>query len=126
MLCYISGACTRALLKPILKLTGKSLEARIATYKDKLEKLEKAATGVMGKIKELEGKVDDTIGFLERELVIIDKWAVDADVVKGTLSTFSVEQLKRVAAFQEIFVTNVDDLEASAKAFLDQDAEIVF
>ena len=105
-------------------VTATGVEASIVDYKGELGKLRTATNGVLGQIKDLEGTMDDSIKFLEQELVILQRWEVAADNVKGKMALFSVEELKRIAAFQKVFVTSLDDLGASAQEFLDQGAEI--
>ena len=102
------------------------VESTIAEYKGELAQLETAVNGVLGQIKDVEGTVDDYIKFLEEELARTElrDWEVAADNVKAKLALFSVEELQRVAAYQKIFVKNLDDLSASAQAYLDQGAEI--
>ena len=121
---FISGLCSTIVTSATWTTSVIGVEAAIAEYKGELAQLETAANGVLGQIKGLEGTVDDSIKFLEEELVILQKWEVAASNVKGKMALFSVEELQRVAAFQKIFVKNLDDLNASAQAFLDQGAQI--
>jgi len=100
------------------------VETAIAEYKGELEKLETATTGVLGQIRSLEGTVTKSIKFLEQELIILQTWEVSASTVKKHIASFSVEDLKRVAAFQKIFEKGLDSLAASAQSFLSQGAQI--
>merc|ERR1712012_374901 len=96
----------------------------VAEYKSELEKLETATTGVLGQIRSLEETVTKSIKFLEEELIILQTWDVSASTMKKHIASFSVEDLKRVAAFQKIFEKAIDSLAASAQSFLNQGEQI--
>jgi len=100
------------------------VETAIAEYKGELEKLETATTGVLGQIRRLEETVTKSIKFLEEELIILQTWDVSASTMKKHIASFSVEDLKRVAAFQKIFEKGLDSLAGSAQSFLNQGAQI--
>ena len=123
---FISGLCSAIVTTSTWTGSIAGVEASIADYTDELAQLETAVNGVLSQIKDVEGTVDDYIKFLEEELARTDlrDWEVAADNVKAKLALFSVEELQRVAAYQKIFVKNLDELNASAQAFLDQGAEI--
>lgn len=114
------GFCSATITPGTWVASVAGVEAEIAKYKGELAKLETLTNGVLGQIKDLEATVDGAIKFLEQELIILQKWEVAADNVKTYITLFSVDDLKRVAAFQMIFVKNLDDLSVSAQAFLDQ------
>jgi len=118
------GLCSAIVTTSVWGGSFVGVEASIENYKSELAKLETVTSGVLGQIIVLEETVTESIQFLEQELVILQSWEVAADSVKAKMALFSVDDLKRVAAFQKIFVKNLDDLGASAQAFLDQGAQI--
>ena len=121
---YVLGFCSGVVSTSTWLGSIASVEATIAEYKGELAKLETATTGVLGQIYDLEGTVTESIKFLEQELIVLQKWEVNASTVKRNIASFSVEDLKRFAAFHKIFAKGLDELAASAQSFLDQGAQI--
>ena len=120
----VLGICSGVVTTSTWTGSVAGVETAIAEYKGELEKLETATTGVLGQIRSLEGTVTKSIKFLEQELIILQTWEVSASTVKKHIASFSVEDLKRVAAFQKIFEKGLDSLAGSAQSFLNQGAQI--
>ena len=93
------------------------MEAAIAAYDSQLEDVQKAGDEINLRIKELESSMMEAIDFLETEVTIIILWQEDVESVQDTISQFNAQQL---SVLKNIFIEDIDDLQASAQAFLDR------
>ena len=59
----------------------------------------------------------ETIEFLETEVTVIIEWQEDVENVQDTVSQFNAQELSYL---KNIFIEGIDDLQASAQAFLDR------
>ena len=93
------------------------VEGAIAAYNAQLGKVEKAGDEINERMNSLDQSMKETIGFLEAEVTIIIEWQEDVEGVQDTVSQFDAETL---SFLKEVFVVGIDDLQASAQAFLDR------
>ena len=93
------------------------MEAAIAAYDSQLEDVQKAGDEINLRIKELESSMKEAINFLEEEVTIIIVWQEDVESVQDTVSQFNAQEL---SVLKNIFIEDIDDLQASAQAFLDR------
>jgi len=93
------------------------VEAAIAAYDSQLGDVQKAGDEINLRIKELESSMKEAINFLETEVTIIIVWQEDVESVQDTVSQFNAQEL---SVLKNIFIEDIDDLQASAQAFLDR------
>ena len=118
----ISGICS-AIYNAIAWPTAiTAVEVSLNEKMNALENLKDIAQSILQKTNGLSGNMDETINFLEHELGIIQDWRSEVDNVKRHIDTFPLEEIPLV---KDIFVTDMDGLQAAAQRFLDQ-PEVVF
>merc|ERR1712008_127225 len=93
------------------------VEAAIAKYDAQLGDVQKAGDEINLRIKELEFSMKEAIDFLETEVTIIIVWQEDVESVQDTISQFNAQEL---SVLKNVFIEDIDDLQASAQAFLDR------
>ena len=93
------------------------MEGAIAAYTSQLKKVELAGDEINLRMTGLDTSMKETIAFLETEVKIIIEWQEDVENVQDTVSQFNAQQLSEL---KEVFIDGIDDLQASAQAFLDR------
>ena len=93
------------------------VEGAIAAYTSQLEKVKLAGDEINLRMTGLDTSMKETIAFLETEVKIIIEWQEDVENVQDTVSQFNAQQLSEL---KEVFIDGIDDLQASAQAFLDR------
>lgn len=93
------------------------VEGAIAAYNAQLEKVREAGDQINSRMQSLDTSMKETIGFLEAEVTIIIEWQEDAESVQDTVSQFDAQTL---SVLKNVFIEGINDLQASAQAFLDR------
>ena len=65
----------------------------------------------------------DAKAILIEEIELLTDWEVAAEDVNNNIDAFSIEELKAIAAFQKIFVADLDALKTTAEEFFLQQDE---
>ena len=93
------------------------MEGAIAAYTSQLKNVKLAGDEINLRMTGLDTSMKETIAFLETEVKIIIEWQEDVENVQDTVSQFNAQQLSEL---KEVFIDGIDDLQASAQAFLDR------
>ena len=93
------------------------MEGAIAAYTSQLKKVQLAGDEINLRMTGLDTSMKETITFLETEVKIIIEWQEDVENVQDTVSQFNAQQL---SVLKDVFIDGIDDLQASAQAFLDR------
>jgi len=93
------------------------VEAAIAEYSTQLETTKQVGGRVLGIMSTMSDKVGDTLHFLEEELNLINAWQSDVHSLKESIDDIPLEL---VVSLSDVFIIGLDDLKASAQAFLDR------
>jgi len=102
--------------------TVAAVELSLNERMNAIENLKWVAQSILQTTNGLSGNMDESINFLEKELGIIQRWRSEVNNVKRHIDTFPLEEIPLV---KDIFVTDMDGLQAAAQRFLDQ-PEAVF
>jgi len=112
-----SGLCT-AIYNPIAwPAAVGGVEKAIAVYYDQLERTKGVGNRIINITGKMSGEVGHTMKFLEEELVLINAWQIDVESLKDNIDDIPLE---KVAILADVFIIGIDDLQASAQAFLDR------
>lgn len=98
--------------------TAGTLEAKIKEYTIALEGLIRIGDRVKGNINEFNTEMNGAKAILIEEIKLITDWEVAAEEVNNNIDSFSIEDLKAIAVFQEIFVGDLDVLKKTAEDYL--------
>jgi hypothetical protein len=93
------------------------VEGAIAAYTAQLKKVESAGDEINLRMTGLDTSMKETIHFLETEVKIIIEWQEDVENVQDTVSQCNAQELSEL---KNVFIEGIDDLQASAQAFLDR------
>ena len=93
------------------------MEGAIAAYNKQLKKVKLAGDEIHLRMTGLDTSMKETIEFLETEVTVIIEWQEDVENVQDTVSQFNAQELSYL---KNIFIEGIDDLQASAQAFLDR------
>jgi len=93
------------------------VEGAIAAYNKQLKKVKLAGDEIHLRMTGLDTSMKETIEFLETEVTVIIEWQEDVENVQDTVSQFNAQELSYL---KNIFIEGIDDLQASAQAFLDR------
>jgi len=93
------------------------VEGAIAAYTSQLKNVKLAGDEINLRMTGLDTSMKETIAFLETEVKIIIEWQEDVENVQDTVSQFNAQQLSEL---KDVFIDGIDDLQASAQAFLDR------
>ena len=93
------------------------LKTAIAAKTSQLKLVEKAGDEIKLKMQGCKDAMKETIDFLKTEMTIIVKCQEEVENVQDTVSQFNAQEL---IVLKEVFIEGIDDLQASAQAFLDQ------
>lgn len=93
------------------------VEAAIDAYYGQLERTKGVGRRIINITGKMSGEVGHTMKFLEEELVLINAWQIDVESLKDNIDDIPLE---KVAILADVFIIGIDDLQASAQAFLDR------
>lgn len=93
------------------------MEGSINAYYSQLQQVEKAGDEIGLRMQGLDTSMKETIAFLEKEVIIIIEWQEEVEGVQDTVSQFNAQEL---SVLKNVFIEGIDDLQASAQAFLDR------
>ena len=94
-----------------------SVELKIQQFETELNNLERLVTSSFKALEYLEKKTEREIVVMRKELNLVIKWESAAGNVENSMKDYTVEEMKQVLAFQNIFANSIKELKASAKAF---------
>jgi len=118
----ISGICSLIYNAVTWPATVAEVETSLNERMNAIKNLKGVAQSILQTTNGLSGNMDESINFLEKELGIIQRWRSEVNNVKRHIDTFPLEEIPLV---KDIFVTDMDGLQAAAQRFLDQ-PEAVF
>lgn len=113
------GICSAVGSTTVWGATLATLEIKIAEYTAALEALEKVANRAKENIVKFNAEMDSAKEVLTEEIQIIEKWEAAAEKVQNNIDSFSVEDLKAFAVFQQIFVDVIEVLQKTAEDYLE-------
>ena len=88
--------------------------------------MERLVTSSFEALESLENKTEQAIVVMQKELNLVIQWESATKNVENTMNDFTVEEMKQVLAFQNIFATSIEGLKNSAQAFYDNTAKETF
>ena len=94
-----------------------SVELKIQQFETELNNLERLVTSSFKALEYLEKKTERAIVAMRKELNLVMKWEGAAGNVENSMKNYTVEEMKQVLAFQNIFANSIKELKASAKAY---------
>ena len=113
----LSGFCS-GIVSSTTWVTGlTSVELKIQQFETELNNLERLVTSSFKALEYLEKKTEREIVVMRKELNLVIKWESAAGNVENSMKDYTVEEMKQVLAFQNIFANSIKELKASAKAF---------
>jgi len=112
------GLCSTVGGVSVWTATVGTLESKIEEYTIALEGLIRIGDRVKGNINEFDTEMNNAKAILIEEIKLITDWEVAAEEVNNNIDSFSIEDLKAIAVFQEIFVGDLDFLKKTAEDYL--------
>ena len=114
----IAGLCSTVGGVSVWTATVGTLESKIEEYTIALEGLIRIGDRVKGNINEFDTEMNNAKAILIEEIKLITDWEVAAEEVNNNIDSFSIEDLKAIAVFQEIFVGDLNFLKKTAEDYL--------
>ena len=114
----IAGICSTVGGAAAWGTTAAIVESKIEEYTLALQALEDIGDRVKLNINDFNTEMNDAKAILIEEIRLITDWEVAAENVNNNIDSFSIEDLKAVAVFQEIFVDDVNSLKKTAEDYL--------
>ena len=122
----MSGLCSGIVSSTTWATGIVTVEALIAKFETELNILERLVTSSVEALESLENQTEQAIGVMKRELTLVIQWESATINVENTLNDYTVEQMKKILAYQNTFKTSIEVLQTSAQAFFDNAAKETF
>ena len=119
ILIALAGICSTVGNAAVWGASAGTLEAKIAEYTAALKALEKVGDRAKANIVKFNTEMDSAREVLTEEIRLITDWEAAAEVVQNNIDSFSIEDLKAIAVFQQIFVDDIEVLQNTAQDYLD-------
>jgi hypothetical protein len=112
---FTFGACSAIYNSVTWPATIAGVETAIDNYEKELQEMADTSGDILATIGELDVTVSGAIDFLTVELNLIIDWQANSDSIRARVTRLSPAKLKQI---ESIFARGLDELKASAEAFL--------
>merc|ERR1712001_115890 len=117
------GICS-AVNAAISGTTAAGIEAEIVKYGATLGKLKKITDRMLESGNNFDQSIKQAIDILTGEIGLINNWADSAEVVSKNIEKYPQQYLTKYISIRTVFINGLNDLDNSAKQFLDQPVDI--
>jgi hypothetical protein len=118
-----SGFCSGLVTTSTWATGIASVESKIAEFETELNILKRLVEKSFDTLESLEKKTDQAIIVMRNELNLVIQWESATEIVENSLNDYTVEEMKQVLAFQNIFANSIEKLKIAAQAFYDNAAK---
>jgi len=99
-------------------ISAGTVEQAISSYTAKLESVKDMTENFTESLKELDGKVDEAIEFLENEIRVIIKWEENAENSQDAIDDFTEDEMEEVKTYQDEIRSSLSGLMEAVNMFL--------
>lgn len=117
------GFCSGLITTATWATSIASVESKIAEFETELNILERSVEKSFETLESLDKKTDQAIIVMRNELNLVIQWESATEIVENSLNDYTVEEMKQVLAFQNIFANSIEKLKIAAQAFYNNAAK---